>query len=55
MRDGVPICFEITSIPQKLVAPFDKEEITQALYQTLKQKVAIQLRTRNKRFRDISQ
>lgn len=36
--DGVPICFEITSIPQKLVAPFDKEEITQALYQTLKQK-----------------
>ncbi|WP_159722034.1 GntR family transcriptional regulator [Enterococcus sp. CSURQ0835] len=36
--DGIPICFEVASIPEKIVAGFSKEEITESFYHTLKQK-----------------
>ena len=33
--DDVPICFEMTSIPYKLIEQADKKAITQSLYETL--------------------
>ena len=36
--DDVPICFEVASIPYKLVADFDKEEVTSSLYKALAEK-----------------
>ncbi|MGG5317181.1 GntR family transcriptional regulator [Enterococcus sp. AZ072] len=36
--DNVPICFEVASIPAKIVKGFSKEEITDSFYHTLKQK-----------------
>lgn len=33
--DDVPICFEVASIPYRLVKHFDKEEITSSLYHAL--------------------
>lgn len=33
--DDLPICFEVTSIPYDLVKTYQKNEITQSLYQTL--------------------
>ncbi|MGM0125029.1 GntR family transcriptional regulator [Enterococcus sp. AZ194] len=36
--DGVPICFEVASIPSKLVEEFTKAEITGSFYRTLETK-----------------
>lgn len=36
--DGIPICFEVASIPQKLIASFSKSEITESFYHTLETK-----------------
>ena len=36
--DDIPICFEVASIPYKLVSDYDKEEITTSLYKTLAEK-----------------
>ncbi|MGM0215154.1 phosphonate metabolism transcriptional regulator PhnF [Enterococcus sp. AZ109] len=36
--DNIPICFEVASIPAKIVKGFSKEEITDSFYHTLKQK-----------------
>ncbi|EOL42167.1 GntR family transcriptional regulator [Enterococcus phoeniculicola] len=36
--DGVPICFEVASIPNKLVEKFSKAEITDSFYRTLEEK-----------------
>lgn len=36
--DGVPICFEVASIPNALVAEFSKSEITDSFYRTLEEK-----------------
>ncbi|KAF1295767.1 GntR family transcriptional regulator [Enterococcus sp. JM4C] len=38
--DGVPICFEVASIPNKLVEEFSKAEITDSFYRTLETKGA---------------
>lgn len=34
--DEVPICYEVASIPQNIVADFDKQEITSNFFQTLR-------------------
>lgn len=36
--DKIPICFEVASIPYKLISGYDKEEITTSLYKTLAEK-----------------
>lgn len=36
--DGVPICYEVATIPYNLVEDFSKEEISTSLYDTLKKK-----------------
>lgn len=36
--DGVPICYEVATIPYSLVEDFSKEEISTSLYDTLKKK-----------------
>lgn len=36
--DSIPICFEVASIPSKLVANFSKKEITESFYRTLELK-----------------
>lgn len=36
--DGVPICFEVASIPSELVKSFSKKEITESFYRTLETK-----------------
>ncbi|EPI00891.1 MULTISPECIES: GntR family transcriptional regulator [unclassified Enterococcus] len=36
--DNVPICFEVASIPQKLIEGYSKAEITDSFYHTLEQK-----------------
>ena len=36
--DGVPICYEVATIPYNLVENFSKEEISTSLYDTLKKK-----------------
>ncbi|GCF93411.1 GntR family transcriptional regulator [Enterococcus florum] len=36
--DDIPICFEVASIPAKLVKGFSREEITDSFYHTLKEK-----------------
>lgn len=36
--DGVPICFEIASIPESLIKAFSKNEVTKSLYNTLEEK-----------------
>ena len=36
--DNVPICYEVATIPYKLVDRFSKEEISSSLYQTLEEK-----------------
>lgn len=41
--DDIPICFEVASIPYKLVSDYDKEEITTSLYKTLAEKETLKL------------
>ena len=36
--DNVPICYEVATIPYKLVSRFSKDEISSSLYQTLEKK-----------------
>ncbi|AWV72362.1 GntR family transcriptional regulator [Latilactobacillus curvatus] len=36
--DNVPICFEVATVPQSVVADFSKSEITTSLYKTLEEK-----------------
>ncbi len=36
--DGVPICYEIASVPRSLVNNYTREEITSSLYQVLENK-----------------
>ena len=36
--DDVPICFEVASVPQKLIDGYSKAEITESLYRTLEEK-----------------
>ncbi|WP_165003625.1 MULTISPECIES: GntR family transcriptional regulator [unclassified Enterococcus] len=36
--DDVPICFEVASVPQKLIEGYSKAEITESLYRTLEEK-----------------
>lgn len=36
--DDIPICFEIASIPEKLIREYSKAEITKSFYQTLEEK-----------------
>lgn len=36
--DNVPICFEVASIPHKLIEGYNKAEITDSFYHTLEQK-----------------
>lgn len=36
--DGVPICFEVASIPYSLVENYSKREITESFYKTLEEK-----------------
>lgn len=36
--DGVPICYEVATIPYNLVEDFSKEEVSTSLYDTLKKK-----------------
>lgn len=36
--DGVPICYEVATIPYSLVEDFSKEEVSTSLYDTLKKK-----------------
>ncbi|MFV0558431.1 MAG: GntR family transcriptional regulator [Enterococcus sp.] len=38
--DNIPICFEVASIPEKIVHGFSKAEITQSFYKTLAEKGA---------------
>ena len=38
LADGIPICFEVASIPEKLIHQFSKSEITSSLYRTLEEK-----------------
>ena len=36
--DDVPICFEVASIPEKLIHNFSKEEIISSLYHVLEER-----------------
>ncbi|KAF1301367.1 MULTISPECIES: GntR family transcriptional regulator [Enterococcus] len=36
--DDIPICFEVASIPEKLIHDFSKSEITKSFYKTLEEK-----------------
>lgn len=38
LADGVPICFEITTVPWNLVRDLSQQQITQSLYHALEQK-----------------
>jgi len=38
LADGIPICFEVASIPEKIIRDFSKEEISTSLYRTLEEK-----------------
>lgn len=35
--DDVPICFEVATVPEKLIRPFDRNQITSSLYRTLEE------------------
>ncbi|WP_367369378.1 GntR family transcriptional regulator [Pediococcus ethanolidurans] len=39
--DNVPICFETTTVPEKLVKDFSKAEVTSSLYGTLEKKAGL--------------
>ena len=36
--DDIPICFEVASVPQKIIDAYSKAEITESLYRTLEEK-----------------
>lgn len=38
LADDIPICFEVASIPEKLIREFSKSEITSSLYRTFEEK-----------------
>ncbi|HLQ40317.1 MAG TPA: GntR family transcriptional regulator [Tetragenococcus sp.] len=38
LADNVPICFEVASIPEKIIRDFNKKEISTSLYRTLEEK-----------------
>lgn len=38
LADDIPICFEVASIPEKLIREYSKSEITSSLYRTLEEK-----------------
>lgn len=40
LADDIPICFEVASIPEKLIREYSKSEITSSLYRTLEEKGA---------------
>lgn len=37
LADGVPICFEVTSIPKKFIRGLSKSQVTSSLYQVLEE------------------
>ncbi|MBD8889910.1 UTRA domain-containing protein, partial [Bacillus velezensis] len=39
--DGVPICYETATIPEKLVTNFSKSEVTKSLYNTLEERAGL--------------
>lgn len=39
--DDIPICFEVASVPQKIIDAYSKAEITESLYRTLEEKAEI--------------
>ncbi|CAM2915418.1 MULTISPECIES: GntR family transcriptional regulator [Dellaglioa] len=41
--DGLPICFEVATVPNKLVDGYSKTEITSSLYRTLEEKAELTL------------
>ncbi|MCY9807114.1 GntR family transcriptional regulator [Lentilactobacillus senioris] len=41
--DGVPICFEVATVPEKIVAGLEKNEVTSSLYRALEQKKDLRL------------
>ncbi|MHC9532222.1 GntR family transcriptional regulator [Dellaglioa sp. BT-FLS60] len=41
--DGLPICFEVATVPNKLVDGYSKIEITSSLYRTLEEKAGLTL------------
>lgn len=45
--DDVPICYEVASIPERLIRPFSKEEIAASLYATLEEKGSYQIGAAN--------
>lgn len=45
--DDIPICFEIASVPQKIIDAYSKAEITESLYRTLEEKSGNKIGTAN--------
>lgn len=45
--DDIPICFEVASIPQKIIADYSKSEITNSLYRVLEEKSGHKIRAAN--------
>ncbi|EOT41144.1 MULTISPECIES: GntR family transcriptional regulator [Enterococcus] len=41
--DGVPICFEVASIPEHLIKDYSKAEITTSFYKTLEEKGGLKI------------
>jgi len=39
--DDVPICFEVATVPERLVKQFTKDEVTSSLYRTLEEKASL--------------
>ncbi|MFC6164010.1 GntR family transcriptional regulator [Lactiplantibacillus dongliensis] len=39
--DDVPICFEVATVPERLVKQFTKDEVTSSLYRTLEEKAGL--------------
>ena len=39
--DGVPICYETATIPEKLVTNFSRSEATKSLYNTLEERAGL--------------
>ncbi len=41
--DNIPICFEVATVPENIVAGLEKSEVTSSLYRTLEQKKGLSL------------
>jgi len=39
--DDLPICFEVATVPERLVKQFTKDEVTSSLYRTLEEKASL--------------